>query len=69
MTANTTFSKDTTSGMYHPASLGASVPFLIQPGNNQYAFYNSLKNLSINQNDYLLNDLAPVTKEVNRTNA
>jgi hypothetical protein len=45
------------------------VPFLINPGDFGYSFYNPLTKHSFQQNDYLLDDITPVKNQVSKTNA
>jgi hypothetical protein len=68
-TSATTNKDDLTKNVFYPTTIGVQIPFIISPDTFSYSYYNPLVKYNFQPNDYLLNDITPVAKQVSSTNA
>jgi hypothetical protein len=59
---------------FYPLSIGSSestvaIPFIIDPGDTSFSYYNPTKSHSFQQKDYLIDDISVVQKQVKKSNA
>jgi hypothetical protein len=54
---------------FYPSFITTQIPFVVNPDDFTFSYYNPLVKHTFQQNDYLLSDITPVQKQIANTNA